>query len=54
MEEQRDEKLWQIAKSRADFENNLIGFVVITAICRAVWFFTSGQKEIHGTPGHYG
>lgn len=53
MEEQRDEKLWQIAKSRADFENNLIGVVVITAIRRAVWFFTSGQKEIHSTLGHY-
>ena len=50
MEEQRDEKLWQIAKRRADFQNSLIGFVVITAICWAVWFFTSGQKEIRGTP----
>ena len=51
MEEQRDEKLWQIAKRRADFQNNLIWFVVITGICWAIWFFTTGQKdEIHGTP----
>jgi hypothetical protein len=51
MEEQRDEKLWQIAKRRADFQNNLIGFVVITGICWAIWFFTTGRKaEIHGTP----
>ena len=33
MEEQRDEKLWQIAKHRADFQNSLIGFVVIVCIC---------------------
>lgn len=50
MEEQRDEKLWQLAKRRADFQDSLIGFVVITVICWAIWFFTSGQKEIHGTP----
>lgn len=50
MEEQRDEKLWKIAKRRADFQDSLIGFVVITVICWAIWFFTSGQKEINGTP----
>ncbi|HQY12675.1 MAG TPA: 2TM domain-containing protein [Ferruginibacter sp.] len=43
MEEQRDEKLWQIAKRRADFQDSLIGFIVITVICWAVWFFTSGR-----------
>ena len=43
MEEQRDEKLWQIAKRRADFQDSLIGFIVITGICWAVWFFTSGR-----------
>lgn len=39
MGEQRDEKLWQIAKRRADFQDSLIGFVVISTICWAVWFF---------------
>ena len=43
MEEQRDEKLWQIAKRRADFQDSLIGFIVITVICWAVWIFTSGR-----------
>lgn len=32
MEEQGDEKLWQLAKRRADFQNNLIGFVISTGI----------------------
>lgn len=50
MEEQRDEKLWQLARRRADFQDSLIGFVVITVICWAIWFFTTGQKEIYGTP----
>lgn len=48
MEEQRDEKLWQIAKRRADFQDSLIGFIVITVICWAIWFFTSGR---HGFTG---
>ena len=43
MEEQRDEKLWQLAKRRADFQDSLIGFVVITSICWAVWYFTRGR-----------
>lgn len=50
MDEQRDEKLWQIAKRRADFQDSLIGFIVITTICWAVWFFTSGRDGVHGFP----
>ena len=51
MEEQRDEKLWQLAKRRADFLDSLIGFAVITVICWAVWYFTSGRHTgFHGTP----
>ena len=50
MEEQRDEKLWQMAKRRADFQDSLIGFVVITGICWAVWFFTTGRGDYRGTP----
>jgi type VI protein secretion system component VasK len=51
MEEQRDEKLWQLAKRRADFQDSLIGFVVISVICWAVWYFTRGrQGDYHGTP----
>lgn len=51
MEEQRDEKLWQIAKRRADFIDSLIGFAVISAICWAIWYFTAGRHTgFHKTP----
>ncbi|MEP7254503.1 MAG: 2TM domain-containing protein [Ferruginibacter sp.] len=51
MEEQRDEKLWQLAKRRADFQNSLLGFVVTTVICWAIWYFTAGRNGINiGTP----
>ena len=51
MEEQRDEKLWQLAKRRADFQNSLIGFVVTTSICWVIWYLTSGQHNHNiGTP----
>ncbi|MEI8059027.1 MAG: hypothetical protein WCG67_02620 [Ferruginibacter sp.] len=43
MDEQRDEKLWEIAKRRADFKDSLIGFIVINTICWTVWFFTNGK-----------
>ena len=48
MEEQRDEKLWQIARRRADFQESLVGFVVIAVICWAVWFFTTGRHGFNG------
>ena len=51
MEEQRDEKLWQIAKRRADFQSSLLGFVVITVICWAIWYLTAGRHTNYsGTP----
>ena len=51
MEEQRDEKLWQLAKRRADFQNSLIGFVTTTGICWVIWYLTTGRNGINtGTP----
>jgi 2TM domain len=48
MEEQKDEKLWKLAKQRADFQDSLIGFVVVTVICWGVWFFTTGRLGYNG------
>ena len=51
MDEQRDEKLWQLARRRADFQNSLIGFVVTTGICWVIWYLTSGRHDhAYGTP----
>lgn len=47
MEEQRDEKLWQLARRRADFRDSLIGFVTITTICWVIWYFTAGQRGVN-------
>lgn len=51
MEEQRDEKLWQLAKRRADFQNSLLSFAVIAVLCWIIWYFTAGRHGFNrGTP----
>lgn len=51
MEEQKDEKLWKLAKQRADFQDSLIGFAVTSVICWAIWYLTSGRHSgFVGTP----
>lgn len=47
MEEQRDEKLWQLAKRRADFLDSLIGYSVIALICWVIWYFTAGSRGMN-------
>ncbi len=47
MAEQRDEKLWQIAKKRAGFQNSLISFAVIVGICWVIWYLTAGRRGIN-------
>lgn len=47
MEEQRDEKLWQVAKKRASFQRSLASYFIVNAFLWAVWWFTSGRKESH-------
>jgi len=44
MEEQRDEKLWQMAKKRADFQRSLASYFIVNAFLWVVWWFTSGHK----------
>lgn len=47
MGEEKDEKLWRLAKQRADFQNSLLSFVVIAVICWAIWYFTAGRRGIN-------
>jgi uncharacterized membrane protein len=47
MEEQKDEKLWRLAKQRADFQNSLLSFVVISILCWGIWYFTAGRRGIN-------
>ena len=46
--QQRDERLWRIAKARAGFKSHLITYLVINAGFWAIWFFTDNNKS--GTP----
>ena len=39
--QQRDERLWRIAKARAAFKSHLISYLVINAGLWALWFITS-------------
>ncbi|MET6998659.1 2TM domain-containing protein [Chitinophaga defluvii] len=46
--QQRDERLWRIAKARAGFKSHLIIYLVINAGFWAIWFFTDNHNS--GTP----
>ncbi|NLR61914.1 2TM domain-containing protein [Chitinophaga polysaccharea] len=47
--QERDERLWRIAKARARFKSHLIIYLVINLGLWAVWFLTDSNK-MHGTP----
>lgn len=51
MEEQRDEKLWQMAKKRADFQRSLVFYFIVNAFMWLIWWFIIGRRGInHGLP----
>lgn len=43
MEPAKDEKLWRIAKKRADFKKSLFTYLVVIAFLWAIWWFTTGR-----------
>jgi hypothetical protein len=45
MEEQKDEKLWQLAKKRADFQRSLASYVIVVGFLWAAWWFTDGHDN---------
>ena len=49
MEQQRDEKLWQMAKKRADFQRSLVSYFVVNALLWVIWFFTTGRHGHNGS-----
>ena len=48
--ENKDEKLWRIARKRASFRQSLYSYIIIVAFLWGVWWFTSGR--IHGYHGY--
>jgi len=45
MQQQRDERLWKIAKKRADFQRSLASFFIVIAFLWAIWWFTAGRHN---------
>ena len=45
MAESNDDRLWRIARKRADFKRNLTSYVVVNIFLWLVWWFTDGQKN---------
>ena len=45
MEEQKDERLWQMAKKRAAFQRALASYFIINAFFWAIWWFTIGRDS---------
>jgi len=47
MEEQRDEKLWRIARKRAAFQRSLVSYFVVNAFLWFIWWYTIGRRGIN-------
>jgi len=51
MAEERDEKLWQMAKKRALFQRSLASYFIVNAFLWFIWWFTAGRRGFnHNTP----
>lgn len=51
MQEPRDERLWKIAKKRADFQRSLASYFIVNGFLWALWWFTQGRhKDDIGLP----
>ncbi len=44
MQTENDERLWRIARKRADFKKNLFVYLVINTFLWAIWWFTIGRN----------
>lgn len=47
----KDERLWHMAKKRAAFKRNLFSYFVINAFLWLLWWFTSGRHDTDGDHG---
>jgi hypothetical protein len=47
MQEQRDDKLWQMAKKRANFQHSLVSYFIVCGFLWLLWWFTAGRRGIN-------
>jgi hypothetical protein len=50
MEQPRDEKLWRIARRRAEFRKSLYSYIFVNGFFWAIWWFTTGRLGNFGFP----
>ena len=43
MEEQKDERLWRIARLRANFKRSFYSYLIVNGFLWCIWWFTTGQ-----------
>jgi sterol desaturase/sphingolipid hydroxylase (fatty acid hydroxylase superfamily) len=48
--DQRDPRLWEIARKRASFKSTLISYFIINAFLWALWYFTNGKSDSNYWP----
>jgi hypothetical protein len=44
MNEQVDERLWRLAKKRANFKKSLLTYMLVNLFLWAIWWITSGNE----------
>lgn len=49
-QQQRDERLWRMAKKRAGFKKHLTSYVVVNLFLWGIWWFTLGQYGVSTGP----
>lgn len=47
MQNNNDERLWQIAKDRANFKKSVFSYLVVNAFLWAIWYVTAGRHGIN-------
>jgi hypothetical protein len=48
--EEKDARLWAIAKKRAGFKRDLVTYIVINAFLWLIWLFTNNWQYSGGVP----
>jgi hypothetical protein len=43
MEQEKDERLWLIAKRRANFKKSLFSYIIVNIFLWGIWWFTIGR-----------
>ncbi len=43
MDELKDDRLWRIARKRAEFKKSLYSYIIVNLFMWAIWWFTAGH-----------